>query len=179
MTTAHLTPPTPAQSLAMLDLSPIPEGVGQAVPAVGPGAVDWCMTTHEGTTWRVHPDGTRRPWQADYGTTYYAPVQLPEGWEVNGITPPPEPDGWYGTLRCVIARRTTNDPLNPDRWAVWYIRPEGHCMHGGYYRDATGALNDFRDRARKETRRAVWVCPDCGAHRIGDGCEEDCPSRDE
>lgn len=179
MATTLTTPPTPAQSAAMLDLAPVPAAIGTAVPSIGPGPVDWCVTTPEGGTYRVEPDGTRRRWQADYGTTYYAPVQLPEGWAIEAITPPPEPAGWYGTLRCVIAHRTTTRHDNPDRWAVWFIRPEGHCMHGGYYRDAADALNDFRDRARKETRRAVWVCPDCGSHKIGEGCEEDCPSRDE
>lgn len=88
----------------------------------------------------------------DWGTTDYEDAQAPEGWTLHRVSDPPEPNGWFGTLRVAVGYRD-------DEWATWFVRPEGYCVHGDYMLDKQTALHDYYVLYRKELERAVCDTP--------------------
>lgn len=90
----------------------------------------------------------------NYGTTDYQPPPKRIGpYKIVAVSDPPEPDGWQGSLRVALGRVLDDDQRVVS--AVWYVRPDGTCVHGLYDLDPHEAEIIYAERVEGEGHRSA------------------------
>ncbi len=111
-------------------------------------------TTTKGTTTMSTDTEPLAPGHDDPGhygchpAAYLAP-DMPEGWRLVAMHSPPEPSGWWGACRVILARRPGGD------YCTAVARPSGGLFFGRYDQDRDEAAADYSRRCQEEDTRAA------------------------
>lgn len=96
----------------------------------------------------LEPGRHDRGYYGCHPATYLAP-DLPEGWTLVAMHSPPEPSGWWGACRVILARRPGGD------YCTNIVRPGGEIFEGHYDQDRQAAAADYSRRCQEEDARAA------------------------